>query len=134
MRSLPTGNAPTPSIAFPCKRFVLWELWWAVVSVTRTGQRSSPGRSASVCPTRVRRLTTLQSSHGRLEYRLHQRLIRHAYPGRLSFEPFKQIGWDTKRDRDCSGPFGEENVDVFIEFLVRHVVEWISPLAGSTHR
>ena len=24
-------ETPTPSIGFPCKRFVLWELWWAVV-------------------------------------------------------------------------------------------------------
>jgi hypothetical protein len=48
--------------------------------------------------------------------------------------PLKQIGWNTKRDGDCSRTLRKQRVDVFVELLVRHVFERIGPLRGSAHR
>lgn len=67
------------------------------------------------------------------EHRLHKGLVGHPGSLRVLLEPFKEIGWNTKGNGNCSRALRKQGLDMLVELLVRHVIERIGPLRGRPH-
>jgi len=50
------------------------------------------------------------------------------------FEALKQVGRHAQRHGDVAWALSKESLDVFVEFLVRHVVERVCPFRDRIHR